>query len=286
VQPRGAFARVTAYMPARPRSREIEGLVQAFTEQLEEAVEAAISGRAQFLSDEFLRAAATPRRRSASTVLAVPVLPSLTEAHKPGVAERSPEVQPARPRATAVRPKRRRPALVSETKAPLPIDPEDERRATEFARLRAILRPTAPIPPAPPLVAPTLRATAEDDSLRALEDQIRDQIPALPGLSQSRYTARIASWVGRVRLHQSGPDGERTRIASRILFDKLRNLAWSMEAGPIEGLNISWSTRNWERYIEDHELIAATPEATPPAKPEPDADEDVWSTPNETGMQA
>ncbi|HTA18767.1 MAG TPA: hypothetical protein VK989_05720, partial [Polyangia bacterium] len=100
----------------------------------------------------------------------------------------------------------------------------------------------------------------------------------------------IASWVGRVRLHQSGADAERTRIASRILLDKLRNLAWSMDAGKIEGLDLSWSTRNWQRYIEESELIAATPDATP-AKPEdasgassegaPEAsDADVWATPS------
>ncbi|HEV3190292.1 MAG TPA: hypothetical protein VGY54_07330 [Polyangiaceae bacterium] len=122
----------------------------------------------------------------------------------------------------------------------------------------------------------------EDGGLKALEDQIRDQIPSLPGLSVARYTAQIAAWVGRVRLIQSGPDGDRTRIASRIMFDKLRNLAWSMEAGTIEGLNLSWSTRNWERYIRDNELIASTPDPTP----EPDAEADVWSTPGEADAQA
>jgi hypothetical protein len=120
--------------------------------------------------------------------------------------------------------------------------------------------------------------------LEVLEDHIRDQIPSLPGLSVARYTALIAAWVGRVRMIQSGPDSERTRIASRIMFDKLRNLAWSMEAGTIEGLNLSWSTRNWERYIKDNELIAATPNPTPPPTLEPDAD--VWATPGETDAQA
>jgi len=121
--------------------------------------------------------------------------------------------------------------------------------------------------------------------LRALEDQIRDRLPSLPGLSASRYTAQIAAWVGRVRLNQSGPDAERTRIASRIMFDKLRNLAWSMEAGPIEGLNLSWSTRNWERYIEENETIAAAPDAPPPPTPERDAKPDVWATPDEADAQ-
>ena len=119
--------------------------------------------------------------------------------------------------------------------------------------------------PAPSVIAlPPPRALEEDGSLQALEDHIRDQLPSLPSLSPSRYTAQIAAWVGRVRLNQSGPDGERTRIASRIMFDKLPNLAGSMEAGPIEGLNLSWSTRNWERYIQDNELIAGTPDVLPP----------------------
>jgi len=121
-----------------------------------------------------------------------------------------------------------------------------------------------------------------DGSLQALEDQIRDQIPSLPSLSLTRYTALIAAWVGRVRMIQSGQDRERTRIASRIMFDKLRNLAWSREAGTIEGLNLSWSTRNCERYIKDNELSAATPDPTPAPTPEPDA----WSTPGEADARA
>jgi hypothetical protein len=38
------------------------------------------------------------------------------------------------------------------------------------------------------------------------------------------------------------------------------------------------------RYIEDNELIAATPDS--PFRPEPDADADVWSTPCEVDAQA
>ena len=164
---------------------------------------------------------------------------------------------------------------------------EDERRTAELARLRSILRPTVPEPPAPSAIAPPPPpAPEEDGSLQALEDHIRDQLPSLPALSQSRYTAQIAAWVGRVRLIQSGPDGERTRIASRIMFEKLRNLAWSMEAGSIEGLNLSWSTRNWERYIQDNELIAVTPDALPPPTPERDTEVDVWATLDEADAPA
>jgi hypothetical protein len=131
------------------------------------------------------------------------------------------------------------------------------------------------------MAPPPPRAADHNDGLRALEDSIRDQIPALAGLSQPRYTAQIAAWVGRVRLYQNGPHGERTRIASRILFEKLRNLAWSMEAGSIEALNSSWSTRTWERYIHDNELIVASPDRPP--KPEPEAEVDVWATSSEAG---
>jgi hypothetical protein len=271
-------------MPERRRSREIERLV----EELIEAVESAISARARVLTEEYLRAAMAEAPR--------------VVARHASTTEASPGAAPPPPRARRVRPK---PAAVTKPKAPPVVDPdeerrvaeldekrrtaelEEERRAAELARLRAILRPTVPEPPAPPVIAPPPPREPEDDgSLQTLEDHIRDRIPSLPSLSLSRYTAQIASWVGRVRLIQDGPDGERTRIASRIMFDKLRNLAWSMEAGTIEGLNLSWSTRNWERYIKDNELIAATPDPPPPPTPEPNAEVDVWSTPGEADAQA
>jgi hypothetical protein len=57
------------------------------------------------------------------------------------------------------------------------------------------------VPEAAPVIAPTPpRAAEEEGGLKALEDEIRDQIAALAGLSQSRYTAKIGAWVGRVRL--------------------------------------------------------------------------------------
>jgi hypothetical protein len=275
-------------MPKRRSSPEIEDLVEALIRRLTEAVESAISTRARFLTEDYLRAAAPPPRRPEPIVLAAPPTTALADQHEAAIVEPSPEVPPRPGRAAQrVRQIRQRPAVVAVAKALPAIDPEEQRRTAELARLRAILRPTAPVPSAPPVVAPPLpRAAEEDDSLQALEDHIRDQVPALAGLSQSRCTARIGAWVGRVRLHQTGPDGDRTRIASRILLDKLRNLAWSMDAGTIEGLNISWSTRNWERYIQDNERIASTPDAPSPPKPEPDAAEDVWCMPSEAGTQA
>jgi hypothetical protein len=277
---------LASFMPARRRSREIEELVQGFIRRLAEALESATSARALVLSEEYMRAAATSARRPEPNVQAVPERPSPTLAQEPDVAAPSREVQPRPPRAERVRPKRQPPAPAAEAKAAPAIDLEEQRRTAELARLRAILRPIAPVPAAPPVIASVPRAAEEKDGLQALEDLIRDQVAALARLSQSRYTARIAAWVGSVRLHQSGPDGERTRIASRMLFEKLRTLAWSMEAGPIEALNTAWSTRNWERYIHENEVLAATPDAAPTQTPELDAEVDVWATPTETGTQA
>jgi hypothetical protein len=264
-------------MPERRRSPEIERLVEGLVRRLTEIVEATIAARTRVLTEDYLRAAVAAAHGMAPRPLVVPALVSPMAEDKAFVLARSPDVPPLgrRPRQT-----RQRPAVVADTKVLPHIDQEQERRAAELARVRAILRPTVPVPQVPPMLAPATPppAAADDGGLRALEDQIRDHIPALAGLSQSRYTARAASWVGRVRLHQSGPDGERTRIASRILFDKLRNLAWSMEAGTIEGLNTSWSTRNWERYIEENERIAATPDALP-SKPESEP-RDIWFTPD------
>jgi len=287
-------------MPERRRSREIERLV----DELIEAVESAISARARVLTEEYMRAGMedAPRavRGNASTTEAssedAPLPPPRVRRvrPRPAVATKPkalPVVDPDEERRKAERADERRAAeLEQERRAAERAEErraaelEEERRTAELARLRAILRPTVPEPPATPVIAASSPPTPEDDgSLQALENQIREQIPSLPNLSVARYTAQIAAWVGRVRLIQSGPDGERTRIASRIMFDKLRNLAWSMEAGTIEGLNLSWSTRNWERYIKDNELIAATPD--PPSRPEPDPEADVWSTPGEADAQ-
>jgi len=265
-------------MPELRRSREIERLVEELIERLTEVVESATSARARALTEEFLQAA-TAEAPGAMQVHASPTL------------EPSRDVPPLPRRA---RPKRQAPAVVTKPEALAPTHTGEERRAAELAedrriaelaRLRAILRPTVPLLPAPPVIAPPPpRPVEENDGLQALEDQIRDQLPSLPSLSLSRYTAQIAAWVGRVRLHQDSPDVERTRIASRIMFDKLRNLAWEMEAVTIEGLNLSWSTRNWARYIKDNERIAATPDSPPPLTREPDAD--VWATPGETDAQA
>jgi hypothetical protein len=259
-------------MQSSQLSREIEVLIEGVVQQLEDAIEAATLARARDLTEQYLRTMAPRPRPRAAISAAPPATPR--------------PVDEARP--PAPRPRRPAKAIVA-AKAPPPVDLESERRAAELARLRSILRPTAPL--ATPMVAPAplpVREPGPDDGLQALEDRIREEIPALSGLSQGRCTARIASWVGRVRLHQSGPDAERTRIASRMLLDKLRNLAWSMDAGKIEGLDLSWSTRNWQRYVDACELIAATPDAAPTPAERQEAssessesadDPDVWATP-------
>ena len=272
-------------MPERRSARSIELLVEALIRRLTKVVESEISARARVLTEEYLRSA-TAERRLAAPRAHVLEPPSRTEEPTAYAGEPSPKVPRPR-RAQPIRPRRPRPDVVTDAQALPAVDPEQERRTAELAWVRAVLRPAAPVPPAPPVTAPKPARAAEDGgSLQTLEDHIRDQIPTLAGLSQSRYTARIAAWVGRVRLQQSGPEGERTRIASRILFDKLRNLAWSMEAHTIEALNLSWSTRNWERYIQENERIAATPDAPPPPKPEPETAVDVWSTPNEADTRS
>jgi hypothetical protein len=170
------------------------------------------------------------------------------------------------------------------------VDPEQVRRDAELARLRAVLRPTTPDPePAapPPAAPPPAPLRTEDrtdrgernDSLASLEDVIRDQLPALGGLSQARCTARIAAWAGRVRRDQSRPGAEQTRVAALMLLEKLRRLARAMEAGSIEALNASWSTSNWQRYIEANELAAATPDAPAAPAPDPVPEPDAWPWP-------
>jgi hypothetical protein len=114
--------------------------------------------------------------------------------------------------------------------------------------------------------------------LALLEDEIRERIAGLAALSRSQCTAQIGAWAGRVRMHQSGPDGERTRIGARILLEKLRKLAWSMDAGKVESLELSWSTRDWEAYIRENERLAAKAEVQS-AETEASDVASVWDTP-------
>jgi hypothetical protein len=134
-------------------------------------------------------------------------------------------------------------------------------------------------PPVPVRAEDRNDRSERNGSLASLEDVIRDQLPALGGLSQSRCTARIAAWAGRVRLDQSRPGAEQTRVAALMLLEKLRRLARAMDAGSIEALNASWSTRNWERYIEANELAAATPDAPAAPAPDPVPEPDAWPWP-------
>ena len=263
-------------MPEGRLSKQIARLTNQLIARLETAIEAQISHRAQSLAEDSLRKSARRGQRRIAAVSA-----SLAEPPAPAPSELGPEPSVTRPRQP--RPSRRRPAATVAVAPALTIDPDEQRRTAELARLRAILRPTAPAPApaATPLpVVPPPRREIDEDRLQALEDHIRERIPTLSGLSQSRCTAQIAAWVGRVRLYQHEFEPERARLASRILLDKLRNLAWSMEAGKIEGLDLSWSTRHWQRYIDENELIVSTSDAAPQGE-RPDVSEEasVWAAP-------
>lgn len=253
-------------------------LTREFVERLRGAIETEISRRALALTEESLRQVRPSGRRPA-TVAAV-VLSTDEAEPSPSIARRADADGEDRkpPRSS-----RRRPPVSVGAMMPRPLDAEQERRSADLARLRAILNPMAAPPElitTPVPVAPPERSDADEGSLQALEDRIREALPALSGLSQRRYTAQIAAWVGRVRLYQQDHEPERARLASRLFMDKLRNLAWSMEAGTIEGLDMSWSTRHWRRYIDDNELIAATPDPVPESERRDAGDDlNVWSTP-------
>ena len=277
----------------RRRSRErspqpaIDDLVEALVRRLAEVFETEVAARSRVLAEEWLRAAARETREAKPKVAS---LPSRTLATSRARAVR----RPVRPR--VVKPAARSRQFLARLERPKAtasspqVDPEHVRRDAELARLRAVLRPTAPAPtPASPspMASPPVPLRAEDrngrsernGSLASLEDAIRDQLPVLGGLSQVRCTARIAAWAGRVRLEQSRPGAEQTRVAALMLLEKLRRLARAMDAGSIEALNASWSTRNWERYIEANELTAATPDADPIPAPDPVPEPDGWSWP-------
>jgi hypothetical protein len=266
-------------------SKNVARLTKELIGRLERAIEVETSRRAQTLVETYRRKTAS--RPLGSTLLGAAVL-SANEAEPSPVAQPGLGPEPGVTRPPQPRPRRRRQAPTGAfAPPPPPRDPEEQRRAVELARLRAILRPTAPAPApvtAPAPLVPPPRPDSSEGSLQALEDQIRERIPTLSGLSQRRCTAQIAAWVGRVRRHQHEHEPDRARLASRILLDKLRNLAWSMEAGTIEGLDLSWSTRHWQRYVEANELIAATPDPVPEPERQADTqaaidDASVWALP-------
>jgi hypothetical protein len=278
-------------MPSSRRSPAIEALVAAFIDQLTDAVEGQIDTRARELADDWLRsflgrsgsrvaagsrpgagllrpAAATSRDLSGRKPLTVPLALVPPPTAVPGRTT-------ARVSATVA---------VREKPPAAPADPEQERRDAELARLRSILKPAHELAPAPaadpaplhaPAAAAVARAESPPDTLKQLEDQIRDQVQALADVSPSRCTARIASWAGRVRAIESDAPAGRTRPAAQLLLEKLRGLARAMDAGPIEALHPSWRTSNWSSYIAINEATADAPDREPASRPAEPAPEDA-----------
>ena len=155
------------------------------------------------------------------------------------------------------RPRRRRKPV---RPAPPPLDPEQIKRDAEFARLRAILKPTAaepapvvtpPVPPPPPR-EPT-RATTPGDVLRALEKEIQHVVPTLGRLGPERCAAQIAVWAAQVRelRDRLPPDVAATmRPAFRIFLEHLTQLQGAMEAQVVDALEPTFNAPDWDVYIE------------------------------------
>jgi hypothetical protein len=265
--------------PSIERLKAVEKLKAAFIEQLTEAMERQIEARARSIAAEWTRLlraapAASPRstvrpgrpgpRKRADPAQSSP-LGSPTEA--PGDAPIMPassEAPPAPRRRARQRVPARAGGAPREAPPPPPPDPEREARDAELARLRMLLKPTAPedLPAVPPAAVHASMEPIDSppDAMRALEDEVREQVNALAKMPSSSCTARIAAWVGRVRLYEETTGN---RIAAQLLIDKLRALAHAMEAGHIEALRTSWRAPDWPAYIRKNEALAAAPPAAP-----------------------
>ena len=58
-------------------------------------------------------------------------------------------------------------------------------------------------------------------------------------------------------------------MAAQLVLEKLRALAYAMEAGRIEALTASWRTADWPSYIRKNEQLAEAP-STPEPRERPD----------------
>jgi len=288
-------------MRRRQHSRSVESLIEAFAERLFEAVERTIEARAQVLSTEWLDVALPPPVATGRMMLRPPRATSGAPVPAQGVAAETsadgtaPQVMNrAMPGAFATPKRGRTRAATSGTNrgaapASAALSPEQQLRDAEFARLRALLKPTQPDDasevrvPLPARAAP-LVVDAPADPLRVLEGEIRNQAQELAQLPSTSCTARIAAWAGRVRSYE---ETSGNRVAADLLLDKLRVLARAMDAGRIEALNGSWKTSDWATYIRMNQALAEAPReavatrAAPAAEPsgEPDYG-DIWSQPS------
>lgn len=280
-------------MVHRRRSPSIELLVTRFVAHLTQAIEQEIDARSRALAAEYLAAALPAPRLSAKPKV------SATESRTPG--EGAPQVPssavaapapsrpapdhtsdlPSAPTDSGLAPRARRERSPSRARRPRatahitrdsrPADPGQESRDAELARLRTLLKPTqyeggSADPPSPSSSAPVVPLDAsEAEPLRLLETEIRDQVHALAQLGTARCTARIAAWTGRVRGYE---EESGNRMAAQLMLEKLRALAYAMEANHIEALTASWRTADWSSYIRKNEELAEAP--PPPSHERPD----------------
>jgi hypothetical protein len=278
-------------MAPRKHLRPIERLIAAFTARLTEAMGRAIDARARTLAAEWAKSipiapqVALPwlsragRRgpsepaglEESSTAVATEIASEASEALPVGqtIFGMSPVPVSSPPPARRGRPRRERTSAIAGTGAgatSAPVDLEQQARHAELAHLRAVLKPTAQEAPAATAVdsasvASTLALDSPADPMRALEDEVREQMPGLAQLSPAGCTAQLAAWAGRVRAYE---EGSGNRIAARLLLDKLRALAHAMEAGRVEALSPTWRTSDWPAYVERNQALAGAP---PPARP-------------------
>jgi len=289
---------LVGYAPHMTRRQQptSQTLTAEFVDRLMEAVERTVEARTRVLTGEWLDVAMATHRVSPRPPLRLALATGTgseladAQAVEPALAG-APDEGSATTRVRGRRAGARRKATATSPVTPLPLpSPEQQRRDAEFARLRALLKPTgqddtagaaetAAAAPSPlTVVAPP------SDPLRLLEDEIRAQAHALAQLSQTSLTARIAAWAGRARSYEETTGN---RVAAQLLLEKLRAFARAMDAGRIEALNGSWRTRDWDSYVRTNEALAeARPDTTenseepqPERSGEPDY-RDVWSQPS------
>jgi len=276
-------------------SKSVERIVARFVTQLTKVVAREVEARSRVLASEHLAVAFAAPGMSAKSKATEqgPGMPSRRASD-----ERSPEqASPDVPRNRSDRhdtnqadagsvtraPRARRPRAVAETPRHSPaVDPEQAARDAELARLRSLLRPTRPEGLfTDPALASSAAAVPLDapqaEPLRLLEDEIREQVHALGQVGTARCTARIAAWAGRVRAYE---EESGNRMAARLMMEKLRALAYAMEAGPIEALVASWRTGDWGYYVRKNEELAEAPPPPAPAPAEAPPESSADSTPD------
>jgi hypothetical protein len=283
--------RTVLHLPARPHS-SLEDIVRGHTLRLREAVARATRARGEEIIAAIFASARMGAGRGAARRRAASARRGLVGALTRQLLRQIEKAQRARVRAALAHERAARAALAADenppTKAtlgrrprrrpvrppPPPLDPEQIKRDAEFARLRALLRPTAEelpaVPPAPATPAPipgAPRPATPGEFLRALEKEIQDAVPFLGRLGPERCGAQIAAWSGQVReLRDRLPPevSAAMRPATRIFLEHLTELRAAMEASFVDALEPKWKPPSWSDYIE---VNRARAERRPPALP-------------------